>query len=39
MVFAGWGASMTLAEPNRQAHAKIQAYFERFQPSLIVCAS
>jgi hypothetical protein len=30
MVFAGWGARMTLAEPNRRAHAKIQAYFERF---------
>jgi hypothetical protein len=30
MVFAGWGARMTLAEPNRQAHAKIQAYFARF---------
>jgi len=30
MVFAGWGARMTLAEPNRLAHAKIQAYFARF---------
>jgi hypothetical protein len=30
MVFAGWGASMTLAEPNRQAHDKINAYFARF---------
>ena len=30
MVFAGWGASMTLAEPNKHAHAKIRAYFERF---------
>ena len=30
VVFAGWGASMTLAEPNRQAHPKIRAYFERF---------
>jgi Methyltransferase domain len=30
MVFAGWGARMTLAEPNRQAHDKIRAYFERF---------
>jgi hypothetical protein len=30
VVFAGWGATMTLAEPNRQAHAKIRAYFERF---------
>ncbi len=27
MVFAGWGAMMTLAEPNRQAHPKINAYF------------
>jgi hypothetical protein len=27
MVFAGWGAMMTLAEPNRQAHSKINAYF------------
>jgi hypothetical protein len=27
MVFAGWGAMMTLAEPNRQAHTKISAYF------------
>jgi len=30
MVFAGWGARMTLAEPNRLAHARIQAYFARF---------
>jgi hypothetical protein len=30
MVFAGWGARMTLAEPNRLAHAKIEAYFARF---------
>ena len=30
MVFAGWGARMTLAEPNRQAHAKIRGYFARF---------
>jgi SAM-dependent methyltransferase len=30
LVFAGWGARMTLAEPNGQAHAKIQAYFARF---------
>lgn len=30
MVFSGWGARMTLAEPNRQAHAKIRAYFARF---------
>jgi SAM-dependent methyltransferase len=30
LVFAGWGANMTLAEPNRLAHAKIDAYFARF---------
>jgi hypothetical protein len=30
LVFAGWGASMTLAEPNQQAHPRIQAYFSRF---------
>jgi hypothetical protein len=30
ITFAGWGARMTLAEPNRQAHAKIHAYFARF---------
>jgi SAM-dependent methyltransferase len=30
LVFAGWGANMTLAEPNRHAHAKIQAYFAHF---------
>src|SRR6185312_15035919 len=30
MVFAGWGARMTLAEPNRLAHDRIQAYFARF---------
>lgn len=30
LVFAGWGASMTLAEPNRHAHPKIQAYFDHF---------
>jgi hypothetical protein len=30
MVFAGWGAMMTLAEPNLQAHEKIDAYFARF---------
>lgn len=30
LVFAGWGANMTLAEPNRQAHPKIQAYFSQF---------
>ncbi|MBB4263352.1 MULTISPECIES: class I SAM-dependent methyltransferase [unclassified Bradyrhizobium] len=30
LVFAGWGANMTLAEPNRHAHPKIQAYFAHF---------
>jgi hypothetical protein len=30
MVFASWGARMTLVEPNRQAHAKIRAYFAAF---------
>jgi len=30
MVFAGWGARLTLAEPNKQAHAKIRAYFDGF---------
>jgi hypothetical protein len=30
MAFASWGARMTLAEPNRQAHATIRAYFARF---------
>ncbi|MDD1534538.1 MULTISPECIES: class I SAM-dependent methyltransferase [unclassified Bradyrhizobium] len=30
LVFAGWGANMTLAEPNRLAHPKIEAYFTRF---------
>jgi SAM-dependent methyltransferase len=30
MVFAGWGAAMTLAEPNHHAHEKIRAYFARF---------
>ncbi|AWM01949.1 class I SAM-dependent methyltransferase [Bradyrhizobium amphicarpaeae] len=30
LVFAGWGANMTLAEPNRHAHPKIQAYFAQF---------
>jgi SAM-dependent methyltransferase len=30
MVFAGWGAQMTLAEPNKQAHDKINEYFVRF---------
>ncbi|WP_456618195.1 MULTISPECIES: class I SAM-dependent methyltransferase [unclassified Bradyrhizobium] len=30
LAFAGWGANMTLAEPNRHAHPKIQAYFAHF---------
>ncbi|MBB4360228.1 SAM-dependent methyltransferase [Bradyrhizobium sp. CIR18] len=30
LVFAGWGANMTLAEPNRHAHPKIHAYFAHF---------
>ena len=30
LVFAGWGAKMTLAEPNRHAHPKIEAYFAHF---------
>lgn len=30
LVFASWGANMTLAEPNRHAHPKIEAYFARF---------
>ena len=30
LVFAGWGANMTLAEPNRHAHPKIQAYLAHF---------
>ena len=30
LVFAGWGSNMTLAEPNRNAHPKIQAYFAHF---------
>lgn len=30
MVFAGWGANLTLVEPNKQAHDKINAYFARF---------
>ena len=30
LVFARWGANMTLAEPNRQAHGRIQAYFSHF---------
>jgi hypothetical protein len=31
LVFAGWGARMTLAEPNRQAHDKINTYFAHFE--------
>jgi Methyltransferase domain len=31
LVFAGWGARMTLAEPNKQAHGQIRTYFERFR--------
>jgi SAM-dependent methyltransferase len=30
VVFAGWGARMTLAEPNLQAHPRICAYFAQF---------
>jgi len=30
LVFATWGANLTLAEPNRHAHAKIQSYFAQF---------
>ena len=30
LVFAGWGANMTLAEPNWHAHPKIEAYFAHF---------
>jgi hypothetical protein len=30
LVFAGWGVNMTLAEPNKHAHDKINAYFARF---------
>lgn len=30
LVFSGWGANMTLAEPNRLAHAKINGYFAHF---------
>lgn len=31
LIFAGLGAKLTLVEPNLQAHARILAYFERFQ--------
>lgn len=30
LVFAGWGANMTLVEPHRQAHEKIHGYFSHF---------
>jgi hypothetical protein len=30
VVFASWGANMTLAEPHKQAHARIRAYFSHF---------
>jgi Methyltransferase domain len=30
LVFARWGASLTLAEPHLQAHATIKTYFARF---------
>jgi SAM-dependent methyltransferase len=30
LVFALWGAHVTLVEPNERAHATIRAYFERF---------
>ena len=30
LVFAMWGAQLTLVEPNERAHATIRAYFERF---------
>src|ERR1700761_148655 len=30
LVFALWGADMSLAEPNLRAHAQIQEYFQRF---------
>jgi hypothetical protein len=31
LVFAMWGANLTLVEPNERAHATIRSYFERFQ--------
>ena len=31
LVFARWGAQMTLVEPNRSAHPIIQNYFEKFE--------
>jgi Methyltransferase domain len=30
LVFAQWGANLTLAEPNLRAHGQIRNYFERF---------
>jgi hypothetical protein len=30
LVFAQWGAKLTLAEPNLRAHGQIREYFERF---------
>jgi predicted O-methyltransferase YrrM len=30
LVFARWGASLTLVEPNRRAHDVIRSYFARF---------
>jgi hypothetical protein len=32
VVFARWGAHLTLVEPSRAAHRRIRAYFERFAP-------
>lgn len=31
LVFAQWGAHLTLVEPNQQAHAYIRNYFSQFQ--------
>jgi hypothetical protein len=33
MVFARWGARMTLVEPALAAHSKVGSYFERFAPA------
>jgi len=30
LVFAQWGANLTLAEPNLRAHSQIRQYFDRF---------
>jgi methyltransferase family protein len=30
LVFAQWGANLTLAEPNKRAHDQIRNYFKRF---------